>query len=293
MPRPSLLPRRLLALIPALLLGALALTSEPVRAQPGEEAPFITTPDHVTLALLELAGVGAYDHVIDLGSGDGRIVITAARRFGASGLGVEIVPDLVARSIVNARRAGVSERTEFRVQDLFTTDLSAATVITMYLLPEVNLALRPRLLQLAPGTRIVSHDWDLGDWLPDASRTLEVPDKPVGREKLSRLYLWVVPARVDGLWCGTGAQQGLQLTLRQQHQRFDASLSRPGRASLTLFGRIDGTRLAGLQGGAGAASPWLWGVDGPGLRLVQTGDAAWSPAEARFVRASGGGCPAP
>ncbi len=100
-----------------------------------EEAPFITTPDRVTVAMLELAGVGPADHVIDLGSGDGRIVITAARRFGASGLGVEIVPELVARSRANAVAAGVAGRAEFREQDLFRTDLARASVITMYLLP--------------------------------------------------------------------------------------------------------------------------------------------------------------
>jgi SAM-dependent methyltransferase len=164
-----------------------------------EEVPFITTPDHVTVAMLELAGVGPADRVIDLGSGDGRIVVTAARRFGARGLGVEIVPDLVARSRENARRAGVADRAEFREQDLFATDLSGASVITMYLLPEVNLQLRPRLLALAPGTRIVSHDWDMGDWTPDRTLTVEVPEKSIGREKLSRLHLWVVPARVEGL----------------------------------------------------------------------------------------------
>jgi SAM-dependent methyltransferase len=156
------------------------------------DVPFIVTPDHVTLAMLELAGVGPRDMVIDLGSGDGRIVITAARRFGARGLGVEIVPDLVRVSRENARRAGVADRVEFRQQDLFETDLSAATVITMYLLPEVNLRLRPRLQKLAPGTRIVSHDWNMGDWEPDRIVVVPAPEKPVGREKVSRLYLWVV-----------------------------------------------------------------------------------------------------
>jgi SAM-dependent methyltransferase len=156
------------------------------------DVPFISTPDHVTLAMLELAGVGPKDMVIDLGSGDGRIVITAARRFGARGLGVEIVPDLVRRSRENARRAGVADRVEFRQQDLFDTDLSPATVITMYLLPEVNLKLRPRLQTLRPGTRIVSHDWNLGDWEPDRIVVVPAPDKPVGRAKVSRLYLWVV-----------------------------------------------------------------------------------------------------
>jgi len=161
-----------------------------------EEVPFVTTPDHVTLAMLELAGVTAGDFVIDLGSGDGRIVITAAKVFGARGLGVEIVPELVERSRVAARRAGVADRVEFRVQDLYDTDLTAATVVTMYLLPEVNLQLRPRLLALRPGTRIVSHDWDMGNWRPDRTIVVDVPDKKVGREKSSRLHLWTVPGTV-------------------------------------------------------------------------------------------------
>jgi SAM-dependent methyltransferase len=177
---------------------AVGLSGAPraARAQADDEVPFITTPDHVTIAMLEIAGVKAGDHVIDLGSGDGRIVITAARRFGATGLGVEIVPDLVARSIANAQKAGVGDRVQFRQQDLFDpaldADLARATVITMYLLPEVNLRLRPRLQALKKGTRIVSHDWDMGDWKPDRQITLPVPDKAVGREKLSRVYLWVV-----------------------------------------------------------------------------------------------------
>ena len=159
------------------------------------DVPFVVTPDNVTREMLKLADVKEGDFVIDLGSGDGRIVIVAAKLFGARGLGVEIVPDLVEKSRNNARRAGVGDRAEFRVQDLFATDLSQATVITMYLLPEVNLQLRPKLLALKPGTRIVSHDWDMGGWKPDRVVTVDVPDKPIGREKRSRLYLWTVPAR--------------------------------------------------------------------------------------------------
>ncbi|MFY9512568.1 MAG: class I SAM-dependent methyltransferase, partial [Rubrivivax sp.] len=181
------------------LLCTLALACPAAGAQ--EEVPFITTPDHVTLAMLQLAGVSAQDFVIDLGSGDGRIVITAARRFGARGLGVEIDPHLVAKSRDNARSAGVAGRAEFHVQDLFRTDLAQAQVVTMYLLPEVNLQLRPRLLTLAPGTRIVSHDWDMGDWRPERSLTLPVPDKAIGREKSSAVHLWIVPARLQGQWC--------------------------------------------------------------------------------------------
>jgi SAM-dependent methyltransferase len=160
------------------------------------DVPFVVTPDNVTRAMLKLADVKAGDYVIDLGSGDGRIVIVAARHFGARGLGVEIVPELVDKSRANAKRAGVADRAEFRVQDLFATDLSRASVITMYLLPEVNLQLKPRLQQLKPGTRIVSHDWDMGpDWLPERTVEVDAPDKPIGREKKSRLHLWVIPAR--------------------------------------------------------------------------------------------------
>ena len=175
---------------------ALALVGPGAAAQaPDTDVPFVVTPDKVTHAMLKLAGVKPSDFVIDLGSGDGRIVVVAARHFGARGLGVEIVPELVEKSRANAKKAGVADRAEFRVQDLFATDLSKATVITMYLLPEVNLQLRPRLLALKPGTRIVSHDWDMGDWQPDRVITVAAPDKPIGREKVSRLYLWTVPAR--------------------------------------------------------------------------------------------------
>ena len=215
------------------------------RAQAQDEVPFITTPDRVTLAMLELAAVGAADHVIDLGSGDGRIVITAARRFGASGLGVEIVPDLVLRSRANARAAGVHERVEFREQDLFATELGRASVVTLYLLPEVNLQLRPRLLALAPGTRIVSHDWDMGDWQPDRSITIEVPEKLIGREKSSRVHLWQVPARIGGVWCAAG---GARLEIAQRFQRYSATLTAAGAsmaaAPQAVFdGRIEGRSM--------------------------------------------------
>ena len=204
--------------------------------------PFVVTPDNVTLAMLELAQVGPQDFVLDLGSGDGRIVILAARRFGARGLGVEIVPDLVERSRRNAAEAGVAERAKFVEQDLFKTDLSVATVITMYLLQEVNLQLRPALLALRPGTRIVSHDWDMGDWQPDRAITVDAPDKPVGRDKRSRLHLWVVPARVEGGWCGTGPHSGARLRLAQRFQDFDRHACAGGK-SQELAGRIDGARL--------------------------------------------------
>jgi SAM-dependent methyltransferase len=224
------------------LLCALCLAAGAARAQAGEDVPFITSPDNVTLEMLRLAGVGPKDHVIDLGSGDGRIVILAARRFGASGLGVEIVPELVQTSRQSARQAGVADRVAFQEQDLFKTDLSAATVITMYLLPEVNLQLRPSLLALKPGTRVVSHDWDLGDWKPDRTSVLDVPDKKVGVAKTSKVHLWVVPAQVQGLWCGTGPLREFSLKLTQRHQEVEGELLRKGR-SRTIEGRMEGNVL--------------------------------------------------
>ncbi len=232
--------RRLLTLA----AGALALgLAGPAGAQPaGEEVPFVTTPDNVTLEMLRIARVGPRDHVIDLGSGDGRIVILAARRFGATGLGVEIVPELVQRSIRNAREAGVDDRVSFRVQDLFDTDLTPATVVTMYLLPQVNLQLRPTLLKLRPGTRVVSHDWDMGDWPPDESAVVPVPDKQIGLDRFSRVNLWVVPAQFDGLWCGTGLLHEFSLRLTQQHQQVHGTLVRRDRVR-EIEGRIEGAVL--------------------------------------------------
>jgi len=208
--------------------------------------PFVTTPDNVTLAMLELARVGPADFVIDLGSGDGRIVIVAAKRFGARGLGVEIVPDLVKASRGSAAAAGVGERVSFLEQDLFATDLAPATVVTLYLLPEVNLELRPRLLALKPGTRIVSHDWDMGDWTPDRTVTLAVPDKKIGFEKSSKALLWIVPARVNGAWCGTGRARGTTLEIEQKFQEAHGVLAR-GAARQLFDARLDGASLESVD----------------------------------------------
>jgi SAM-dependent methyltransferase len=273
--------RRAPASFRALAFG-LAVASAAAPAQ--DEVPFITTPDRVTLAMLELARVGPADHVIDLGSGDGRIVVTAAKRFGASGLGVEIVPELVRKSRELARVAGVQERVEFREQDLFATDLSRASVVTMYLLPAVNLQLRPRLLALAPGTRVVSHDWDMGDWLPERTLSVDVPDKAVGREKLSRIHLWIVPARVQGAWCAAGHR----LEIAQRFQAFSAVLvDRSSPVPIVFDGRIDGTTLRST----GPTSLEL-ALEGDLLRAAPGGGATvpgW-PAGTAFRRADGQGC---
>ncbi|MCL4690519.1 MAG: 50S ribosomal protein L11 methyltransferase [Burkholderiales bacterium] len=260
-------------------LCAFAAAAAPARAAPVEDVPYVTTPDNVTAAMLDLAGVAAGDHVIDLGSGDGRIVIAAARR-GATGLGVEIDPRLVAESVANARRAGVADRARFLEQDLFATDLAPATVVTMYLLPEVNLRLRPAILGLRPGTRVVSHDWDMGDWNPDRSVTVAVPEKKLGLEKSSRVFLWIVPARVAGLWCGRAGLRRATLRLGQAFQVVRGELREGGSAPESVAGRLDGAALAMAGGGRLAFA-------GAGAR------ATGRLAAYDWRRADGGACPTP
>lgn len=272
------LAQRVVAAAAAACLAA----APPVPAVAQDDVPFVTTPDHVTLAMLELAGVTAQDHVVDLGSGDGRIVITAARRFGATALGVEIVGDLVRQSRASARRAGVDDRVRFVEQDLFATDLRGASVVTLYLLQAVNLQLRPRLLQLAPGTRIVSHDWDLGDWAPERTLVIDVPDKAVGRDKRSRLHLWTVPARVHGLWCA--AAGSLQVT--QRFAAFSATLTRSGEsAPLVVFdGLVHGDALR-AHGDTAALT-----ASGETLTLDRIASLGWPVTPLAFGRAAGERC---
>lgn len=270
-------------------LATALLLALPLAPAAQEDVPFIVTPDHVTLAMLELARVGPGDTVLDLGSGDGRIVITAARRFGARGLGVELVPELVQRSREFARRAGVADRAEFREQDLFKTDLTLASVITMYLLPEVNLQLRPALLRLAPGTRVVSHDWDMGDWPPDRTLTLDVPDKSVGLEKKSRVHLWTVPARVAGLWC---AADGSRLRLAQTYQTVRGEWTRvgaPGATGHALGGRLAG-RVLRLETRTPADRLQLDWHDAGHLRVVAAQGAFASLAGTGLTPAHEGAC---
>lgn len=264
-------------------IAASIAIATPFMVRAAEDVPFVTTPDNVTLAMLEAAKVGPRDYVIDLGSGDGRIVIVAAKKFGARGLGVEIVPDLVRKSRENAKAAGVEARAEFREQDLFTTDLSKATVVTLYLLPDVNLQLRPALLALRPGTRVVSHDWDMGDWRPDATRTLAVPDKVVGVEKSSRVHLWIVPARIAGAWCGTGKARGSTLEITQKFQDVRGELWGGGDPQ-AFVGRLEGARLRSARA---AGRPLELRLDRGRLMVNRGGGSRTSSA---YVRRKGDSC---
>lgn len=206
--------------------------------------PFVVTPLEVVDRMLRIADIGPGDHVIDLGSGDGRIVIGAAKR-GARALGIDIDPSLVARGRENARAAGVAERTEFVAQDLFDTDLSRASVITMYLLPDVNLKLRPSLLLLKPGTRVVSHDWNMGAWEPDETIELRTPEKPVGLGGKSRVHLWIIPADARGHWIADLPQHGGAWTfdIGQEYQSVGVRVRTGGGREHT----VRATRLRGLE----------------------------------------------
>ncbi|WP_373526976.1 class I SAM-dependent methyltransferase [Nostoc sp.] len=160
-------------------------TTQP-QERPGD-VPYVPTPQPVVDAMLKVAKVGKNDVLYDLGSGDGRIVNTAAQKFGTRGVGIDINPERIEEANENAKKAGVTDRVRFVQQDLFKTDFSEATVVTLYLLPEINLQLRPKLLkELKPGTRIVSHAFDMGDWKPQ--QTLTVEGKTI--------YYWVVPEQV-------------------------------------------------------------------------------------------------
>jgi SAM-dependent methyltransferase len=216
--------------------------------------PFVVTPREIVERMLRLAEVGPGDTLIDLGSGDGRIVIAAAQR-GARAFGVDIDPELVRTATANASKAGVAERATFAVRDIFDTDLSRASVVAFYLLPEINAKLLPRLLALKPGTRIVSHDGGIGDWPSDERLEMRVPEKPVGVDGRSRVELWVVPADARGRWVSDVPQHGVQwrFSVRQRYQEMDIEAAAQGRDILVRASRLRGTGikivLTGIVGG--------------------------------------------
>jgi len=218
--------------------GSLALgtgvSPRPAFAQQRFDVPYVPTRQVVVDEMLRLAGVGPGDFLIDLGSGDGRIVITAAREFGIRALGLDIDPQRVAEARDNAVKAGVADRVEFRQENIFNADFSRASVVTLYLLPAVNLRLRPKLLdELRPGTRVVSHDFHMDDWEPD--RTLVVG---------KTLYLWTIPAQVTGTWTVTVGGRRFDLALRQRFQKLEGFARIGERRALLWEGRLEGERVA-------------------------------------------------
>ena len=235
---------------PFVAIAACLTAALPALAQPQAWAwddgtvPYVQTPMEIVERMLRMAEVGRDDYVIDLGSGDGRIVIEAAKR-GARGLGVDLDPNLVKHATENAQRAGVAERTKFQVRDIFDTDLSGATVVAFYLLPDFNAKLLPRLLKLKPGTRIVSHDGGIGDWPPDERLEMRAPEKPVGVGGVSRVELWIVPADAKGAWTSELPGHGgrWRFAIKQKYQELDIDVAAQGRDLLVRNSRLRGEEI--------------------------------------------------
>ena len=206
---------------------------KPQIGQPGKDVVWVPTPDRLIVRMLQMADTTSADFVVDLGSGDGRIPIAAAKRFGARALGVEYDHELVQLSIRAAGREGVADRVRFAREDLFQTDLSAATVITAYLGIDTTLRLRPRLLELKPGTRVVTHQFTLGDWEPD--ETARVENAPA--------YLWVVPARIAGNWALKLGADEYELAVQQEFQMIRGTARRRSRNSPVVGGRLRGEEI--------------------------------------------------
>lgn len=212
-----------------ILLFSLGSLRAPL-AQELSKLPYVPTPQIVVDEMLKMAGVTAKDFVVDLGSGDGRMIITAARNFKSSGLGVDIDKKLVELSNRQAKADGVDDRAKFIEQDMFKADISKATVVTLYVLPDFMEKLRPKLLsELKPGTRIVAHDYYMSDWQPDRQFSLTVPEKVKanGTDK-AYLYLWIVPSLVGGSWrmdfdVGSSGRQLIALAIDQQYQSLSAA----------------------------------------------------------------------
>ncbi|MBI1991270.1 MAG: class I SAM-dependent methyltransferase [Betaproteobacteria bacterium] len=234
-----------------LIAGSVLLGLVPLQlpAQEGAgDVVYVPTPQIVVEEMLRMAKVGPKDFVIDVGSGDGRMVITAAKKFGARGFGVDLDPVLLKQSNENAQREGVADRARFIEQNLFEADLSQATVITSYLLPEMNEKLRPKIISLRPGTRVVAHDYHMGEWHPDGHQSLDVPGKTVGQPGKSHIYLWIVPAKIAGHWqsqIAAGTQPAnWEFEFEQRFQMFDGVALSGGRKITLRVPKLEGDQLS-------------------------------------------------
>ena len=232
-----------------LLLSAIAVAPFTAKASPQdapaatEEVPYVQTPPLVVRRMLQMAEVTAKDVLWDLGSGDGRIVIAAATQFSARGVGYEIDPVLIRESRVLAQKAGVAALAKFMEKDLFALAFAEPSIVTLYLLPEFNMRLRPLFLsQMRPGSRVVSHEWDMGDWRPDETLLVPSPEKPHGTNREHKVMLWVIPAPVAGQWrlesTFAPAANGLAVEIAQRIQEVTAT---------TTIGRVLWTHLRGTM----------------------------------------------
>jgi hypothetical protein len=190
-------------------------TFEPQVGQQGKDVIWVPTPDEVVDRMLRMAQTTPNDYVIDLGAGDGKIAIAAAKKFNARALGIEYNPDMVKHAMLNVEKAGVTGKARIIQGDIFVTDFTQATVLTMYLLPALNLKLRPQVLAMRPGTRVVSHSFNMDDWEPDETSSMD------GR----KAYLWIVPAPVIGSWTLETGSGKLDMALEQRYQKIDGTVT--------------------------------------------------------------------
>jgi methyltransferase family protein len=270
------IPGRLACVVGALCASAV-FAAELVRSG----GPYVPTPQTVVDAMLDLARVGPADFVIDLGSGDGRIVLSSATRHKASGMGVDIDGELVDLANASARRLGVAERVRFLQQDVFATDISQATVLTLYLLPGMMESLRPKLLkELKPGTRIVSHDFDFGEWKPDRTIEVKTDEKyDLTGNWTSNVHLWTVPAAVEGAWNGSiaGERGSFLLQVRQRYQHFEGEFTRDAQVLDLKGGQIDGSSVRFVATTPGGGSQTFTGtVNGMQMSGETQGGVRWS-----------------
>ncbi|MSQ72790.1 MAG: class I SAM-dependent methyltransferase [Betaproteobacteria bacterium] len=252
-----------LAASDALAQAAKQAEFEPQSGQAGKDVVWVPTPDELVQKMLDMAKVTKRDFVIDLGSGDGRTVIAAARR-GARAQGIEYNPEMVSLSQRNAEKAGVTANATFAKQDLFQSDFSKATVITMFLLSDINMKLRPKILSLKPGTRIVSNTFKMGDWEPDQT------GDAAGCSTWCSAHLWIVPAKVDGKW-KTG--QG-ELAFKQEFQKLSGTIGLGGNAVAIASGRLNGSEITFVAG----TSEYRGKVNGSSMEGTVTSDgkeSAW------------------
>jgi hypothetical protein len=232
-----------LAALPFSALNYAQSSDADVASAPTEEVPYVQTPPLLVRRMLQMAEVTPRDLLWDLGSGDGRIVIAAARDFGARGVGYEIDPALIRESRHLARRAGVASKAIFLERDLFELAFKEPSVVTLYLLPEFNAKLKPLLLaQMRPGSRVVSHEWDMGDWQPDETLLFPSPEKPHGMKKEHRVMLWVVPASAAGRWRInlTNQREPFEMAIEQHYQAVTVASS----AGKILWSSLRGTQLS-------------------------------------------------
>ena len=258
-----------------MIAGLGALAASPVLAQMPEhdtplslDVPYVPTPQNVVDRMLAIARVTGKDFVMDLGCGDGRMLVTAASKFGARGRGVDLNPQRIREANANASNAKVTEKVSFEVKNLFETSIAEADVLTMYLLPSVNLQLRPRIFdEMKPGSRIVSHSFDMGDWEADLRDQVNY----------ARIYHWVVPAKIGGKWIITDGADRIEATLVQTHQKITGGEAKFTGGTAPVMGLVTGEEVRIVTQIRGEPRVYAGKVSGAGIVPLVSGQG-WTAA---------------